>query len=102
MGSMYEAQCPCGYASDTLFEGCGMAGPDTCRNLARCHHCQEIVSIGSSSARPRCPKCRRKVQVITIEPTALVDSQSVPGPVKLECPRCGNSTLVLAELGCWD
>ena len=24
MGAMFEAQCTCGYASETLFEGCGM------------------------------------------------------------------------------
>jgi hypothetical protein len=36
MGAMFEAQCICGYASETLLEGCGMAGPDSCRDLARC------------------------------------------------------------------
>jgi hypothetical protein len=39
MGRVIKAKCPCGYVSGNLFEGCGMAGPETCRNLARCDRC---------------------------------------------------------------
>ena len=79
-----------------------MAGHDTCRDLARCGHCREIVSIRSSNLRHRCPQCRRKVQVITIEHETLLDSKPPAGPVNLERPLCGNSTVVLAEVGNWD
>jgi hypothetical protein len=102
MGAMFEAQCPCGYASETLFEGCGMAGPDTCRDLARCGHCREIVSIRSSSVRRRWPACRRAVQLLTIEHQTIFDTQPTTGLVDLECPRCGQPTMVLAEVGLWD
>ena len=104
MGSMFEAQCPCGYASDTLLEGCGMAGPDTYRDLARCEHCREIVlrSIRSSSARRRCPKCRRVAQIITIEQQPLFDAKPIAGHMNLERPRCGNWTMAVTQGGHWD
>ena len=102
MGAMFEAQCTCGYASETLFEGCGMAGHDTCRDLARCGHCREIVSIRSSNARRRCPTCRRVVQVLTIEHQTIVEEKPTTGLLNLECPRCGNSTMMLTEVGVWD
>jgi phage FluMu protein Com len=79
-----------------------MAGPDTCCDLARCDHCQEIVSIRSSSVRPPCPKCRRQVQVITIELSTRIDPEPIAGPLNLECPRCRSSTMVLTEVGLWD
>ena len=98
MGSVIKAKCPCGYVSGDLFEGCGMAGPETCRNLARCDHCQEIVLIRSSSVRPRCPKCRHKVQVITIDNQRTFDSK----PEKFECPQCRKTSMRLKEVGLWD
>jgi hypothetical protein len=102
MGAMFEAQCDCGYASATLFEGCGMAGPDSCRDLARCGHCREIVSIRSSSARRRCPACRRVVHVLTIDRSTIFETGPTTGLENLECPRCGKPTMVLAEVGLWD
>lgn len=102
MGTMFEAQCTCGYVSETLLEGCGMAGPDSCRDLARCGHCRDIVSIRASSARRRCPACRRVVHVLTIEHQTLFEAEPTTALVNLECPRCGKPTMVLAEVGLWD
>ena len=98
MGSIFTAQCSCGYESGNLIEGCGMAGPDTCCSLASCNNCQEIVSIRSSSVRPRCPTCRRKVQVIAIDDQSISASK----PAALECPQCGKSTMTLTMAGLWD
>ena len=102
MGTIFEAQCTCGYASETLLKGCGMAGHDSCRELGRCEHCREIVSVRSSNVRRRCPKCRRVVQVITMEQQKISELEPTRASANLECPRCGKSTMVLAEVGLWD
>lgn len=100
MGTMYIAVCPCGYESGELFEGCGMAGPDSCRDLARCEYCHMIVSIRSSSARHRCPKCSRKVHLLDLdEERADNADSSLPD---FECPKCGNFTMKLHMAGLWD
>jgi DNA-directed RNA polymerase subunit RPC12/RpoP len=101
MGSIFEAHCLCGYGSGELLEGCGMAGPQSCRDLARCDHCKEIVSIRANSGRPRCPQCRHKVSVLHLG-EAGAGGSSAEGPMALECPRCHRSTMRLAEAGLWD
>src|SRR5688572_18725933 len=102
MGSIFEAQCLCGYISGELLEGCGMAGPQSCRDLARCDHCKEIVSIRANSERPRCPKCRRKVFVLDLEQSNEGKPSTCGGTSGLECPRCHRSTMHLEESGIWD
>jgi len=102
MGNIFEAECSCGYVSDSLFEGCGMAGPQSCRDLARCDHCKKIVSIRADSERPRCPECRRKVFVLDVERGNIGEPSTGGAPKGLECPRCHRSTMHLVEAGLWD
>lgn len=96
MGTMFEARCPCGYTSDSLLEGCGISGPDGCRDLARCESCREIVSIRSSALARGCPSCRSEVEVIAIE------EESPAEPARSSCPRCAQETLALISVGEWD
>jgi len=96
MGAILKAHCSCGYESGDLIEGCGF-DPASCRDLARCGHCQEIVTVPSFSVRKRCPKCRRKVDVIAIK-----EEGESSKPIMIECPRCKKSTLALDEVGMWD
>ncbi len=102
MGTMIQATCTCGYTSDVLLEGCGMAGPHTCRELGRCDYCREVVSIIAGSVRPRCPKCRRKVVVLTSAEGAGdgLPNQWPSPPVG--CPRCHHATMRLEMAGLWD
>ena len=115
MGIISKGHCPCGYESEFLYEGCGMMGPATSRSLVYCDHCQEIHSILSSSARPRCPKCRRKVRSAEsteqTQPTgeaplgkgwSLLWQQPAGEPTPIQCPRCKNTTMLLARCGFWD
>lgn len=102
MGSMIQATCTCGYQSEVLLEGGGMAGPQTSRDLARCVHCREIVSIRAGGTRPRCPTCRRHVVVM---PPSQGDEDAYGNErpaVPAECPRCHQPRLVLDEVGVWD
>ena len=100
MGTMYIATCPCGYKSGELLEGCGMAGVDSCHDLARCDNCHTIFSIRSSSVRHRCPRCSRKVQIISIDEEMINNAHS--SPLTFHCPQCGNFTMKLHEVGLWD
>jgi hypothetical protein len=97
MGTIYKADCPCGYESSELFEGCGRAGIDSCYELASCEHCHIIVSIRSSSIRHRCPKCSRKVQALNIDGEEN-DGDNL-NSIILSCPLCGNLTMKLHGIG---
>lgn len=102
MGTMIQATCICGYTSDLLLEGCGMAGPETCSDLARCDHCREVVSVYVDSVRKRCRTCRRKVVVLSsAEWTADTVPKTWPA-TGVECPRCHQPTMQLEMAGLWD
>ena len=94
MGTIYRAECSCGYSSAALFEGCGMLGADSCRDLATCAHCGIMVTTPSESKRPRCPECRRKLERILLDED--MDKE------KLDCPHCGEKALRLVFEGMWD
>lgn len=96
MGTMYQAECPCGYVSAELFVGYGWAGDAYGRELARCAHCQIIVTTPSTSKRPRCPECRRKLEIITLDKERSDDS------IILDCPKCGDPGMALHHVGMWD
>ena len=102
MGYLLEAHCGCGYAASDLVEGCGMSGPESCRNVARCDHCQEFVSIRSSNGRRRCPNCRRKVHVVTVERAKNFNPQAASEFERVQCPRCGKVTTELTMSALWD
>ncbi len=89
MGTIYQVECPCGYMTAELFAGCGMMGKDTCQDLARCNHCKIIVTTPAASKRPRCPECRRKLEIIECDEDMLA------------CPKCGQPG-VLHHVGMWD
>jgi hypothetical protein len=96
MGVMYQTACSCGYLSSELFVGLGMLGSDSRRDLARCEHCQIIVTTPSASDRHRCPECRRKLEIIAL------DEEKMGGSIMLDCPQCGSPDMVLHHVGMWD
>ena len=100
MGVMYAADCPCGYESGDLFVGLGMTGYDAARELARCDHCHNMVTVRALSKRKRCPKCSRKVQIIHVDED-IATAEDL-GFRTLECPLCRNDTMKLYEVGLWD
>jgi phage FluMu protein Com len=99
MGEMLQFGCPCGYESGELFLGSGMlAAPE--RVAAHCRHCRSIVAVVTGQ-RLRCPKCRRKPEVL--EP-ALTDDfrDGNVAPRTTRCPRCAKATLSVSSVGMWD
>ena len=100
MGTILRAECPCGFTSDPLFEGCGFAGPESCRDVAHCPRCKTFVSIRAGAQRRRCPRCRRVVAVVSFDET--VGSEAVLRTPPVDCPACGRQTMRLTEVGLWD
>ena len=99
MGEILSLTCSCGYEADDLFVGCGMAGPDWCRDLAACSNCREIVTIRSTRGRS-CPRCRRAVVVIQVP--VLAGNHRGATPLEAPCPRCSRPTMQVTETGLWD
>lgn len=100
MGDMVLATCTCGYASEVLLDGCGwnVGGG---RELARCEHCHDVVSVPSRATRKRCPRCRRKVDLLPADERDDSERGNAPR-VGLECPLCHQSTMRLEMAGLWD
>ena len=86
MGTIVQATCSCGYSSEDLFIGHGIA-PGPSRALAMCRHCREMLAV-REGLRRQCPRCRKR-----IEPLGIEDVDDVVAG--LECPRCGRPTLAI-------
>ena len=101
MGDILNLTCSCGYEAEDLHVGCGLAGPDWARSLAVCSHCCEVVTIRPSRRRT-CPACRRAV--VMVEVPAMAGGGGDDGSVLLEtpCPRCGEESMRVTEVGVWD
>ena len=100
MGDILNLTCSCGYEAEELFVGCGMAGPDWCRDLAVCSHCREVVTIRTTTKRRSCPACRRAVVVVEVPALATGGGDSVL--LDTPCPRCGEEAMRVTEVGIWD
>lgn len=86
MGTIVQATCLCGYCSEDLFIGRGIA-PGPSRALALCRHCREMFTV-REGLRRHCPRCRKRLEPLGIEDVdALIAG--------LECPRCGRPTLAI-------
>jgi hypothetical protein len=100
MGTIYQAECPCGYKSDNLLEGFGMSGIEFGHKLALCKHCQEIVSINTTGPKKLCPKCRGKVKVINLAEEKR--KAKFPDPIPFDCPKCKRKAMEFRIILFWD
>lgn len=121
MGSSLIASCPCGYSSEELAVGGGMADFQTyCGAPALCETCRAVVVVNYLDDQPVCPTCtepvtfydapalRRSPRRVSSK-TPLVFSWKVKkGTFKLpdteyRCPRCGGVKMRFSDAGlCWD
>jgi ribosomal protein L37AE/L43A len=98
VGEIVQFRCACGYESEELYLGSGgIEGPEGV--AAHCQHCRAIVAVVTGE-RLRCPKCRRKLDVLEIPRTG--QSLDAAAPPKYGCPRCANATLQGTAHGVWD
>ena len=121
MGSMLEAECPCGYVKSEICFGIGMLGIGLGPGI--CHKCREIVSVethqigmppnvSSEQKRLRCSKCGRKPQMLELimqpipetedEESSFSHQDSLDSEAVYLCPKCDQKTLKLYEVGFWD
>ncbi len=117
MGSIVEAQCPCGFTSEAFFLGSGMDGASTrCAMPALCPRCRRIGAHNIGSKRPRCGVCRGPVRGYAIEGNPARDPDAA-APVfdwnadgrtfvlpdaGYRCPECDQLTMRFFACGCWD
>lgn len=97
MGSIYTAQCPCGFEQPDLMEGCGFSGLDTSYEIQSCKHCEIIYSkqYGEDKilyGKEFCKKCHRD----------LTRFEKIDEEEKYVCPRCGGHSLKFFQCGVWD
>lgn len=90
MGSIYRATCPCGYDAGGVHVGVGFSA--VLHSAAICRTCERVFSIRVDRVRLRCPRCRRKPEVIDVEESSA----------SARCPKCGQETLRFEFEGLWD
>ncbi len=99
LGTVYSAQCECGYQEDDLTDGCGMRMQSYV--VVICRKCHRLSSkylgyIGLADANAvsnkRCGHCRR----------GGIERYEVLETGKGECPQCGNHSLKFSVGIVWD
>ena len=111
MGSMLEAECPCGYVKSEILSGVGMLGIG--HEPGICHKCREIVSVtthqigmppyfSSEQKRLCCRKCGRKPHMLELimqpspetedEEFSFSDQGNLDPEAVYICPKCDQKT----------
>lgn len=99
MGTFYRATCACGHETDMVLEGSGFSGVPVAPAI--CRHCRDVISVRVGAKRLRCPRCRRKPELLDLGDDD--DGQeSLVRDRPHSCPACGKKTLRLMPQGTWD
>jgi len=98
MGTLYQADCPCGFKQIDLLQGYGINQRDISYELYQCENCHMLVNyelsqqIDSLFKPVRCPECKEALIHLSGE------ADQHPHP----CPECKQNTLILSVVGLWD
>ncbi len=98
MGTIYQANCPCGFKQIDLLQGYGVNQRDINYELYQCEDCHSLTSIElnqqvDSLFKPiRCPNCKSTMQRLTGEPEEHPQT----------CPECKETTLQFIITKLWD
>ncbi|MDH5445484.1 MAG: hypothetical protein OEY52_07990 [Gammaproteobacteria bacterium] len=98
MGTIYQANCPCGFKQIDLIQGYGLNQVEIHYELYQCEHCHSLTSIEltqqvDSLFKPiRCPECKSTM-------SRLMDR---PEDHPLICPECQNPSLIFTINKLWD
>ena len=99
MGLILSANCACGINGEVQ-AGSGELEGSACIP-AYCKSCQRLVTVSTSSRRPRCKHCRSSVKLIQVfDPNQPGVEEEPQAPI--QCPRCGKQTLRFELTGLWD
>lgn len=89
MGTMYQANCECGYSLSNLLSGCGMAGVSF--DLLYCENCSNVFSRKTTIESRKCRACRS-------DNLKIIDTDFII----LKCPICSEKKLEVGVAGMWD
>lgn len=98
MGTIYQANCPCGFKQIDLLQGYGISQRDISYALYQCEHCHMLVNyefnqqVDSLFKPIHCPEC--KASLIRLNSEA--DQHQYP------CPECKEHSLTLSIIELWD
>jgi ribosomal protein L37AE/L43A len=108
MGSLFSAECECGYTARSLHTGVGMlSGSGMELGPCLCRECREVVTANIHDDDPQCPRCRSRdmrfyFQTPTRRNDAAVFRDVEQTDRKFECPACGQQSLLFTRTGLWD
>lgn len=98
MGTIYQANCPCGFKQIDLLQGYGISQREVGYELYQCEQCHMLSSYemnqqADSLFKPvRCPDCHAPMHRLSGE---LARRQVC-------CPECGEASLQLTITTLWD
>jgi phage FluMu protein Com len=112
MGNIIQAVCPCGLASEKIFQGIGFRYFENGIRVepAYCDRCGIVVGRDMSKSYSKCPQCRKKVKFYKedVEESSDEKESDLAMDDYLQerecwhCPRCKRDTLRFESLGMWD
>ena len=120
MGSIFTAECRCGFSVDHLSVGMGYdMKPE--RIPVACQACHPVWVEGVNKKKHTCRKCRRTAYLLhssgnvapafEARPTRQYPWDScreptggdlAPEQYSYRCPKCGQLEMKLVECGLWD
>ena len=122
MGSMFVAQCSCGFESDELLLGGGMMNfTEVCEIAFYCDNCEIVGTINfltkeGKKGYYRCTKCKKRVKYYgEIEENTFKYQEEYLFDWRINndkryflqdklhyCPKCKKVNLKFYSTGCWD
>ena len=121
MGTVFIAECECGFKSEDLYLGEGMNSRHDCRVPAICLNCSSLMVINYYDKNFRCPECMDKGRVVLYNDLQVQaqDELKIKRPtvfswntdddkgfrlydIHYQCPRCGKMKMKFINAGFWD
>lgn len=121
MGTIFRAECPCGFKSRNLFVGCGIMDTGRYAVPVACPQCHLVWVVDRKSGKRTCRKCTAALYYLhedgSFTPADVLARLKVRFPWGLDqaeeevdelpkvrycCPQCGKLEMNLVHTGCWD
>lgn len=119
MGSVYIAECKCGFKSEDLCLGVGMRSSNNIQAPAICINCNKLVVLNYADEKPVCPECKGDVIFYNDIKMHAAEDLKKKRPVFFQwsiddnisfkfvdmhykCPLCGKMKMKFERVGFWD
>ena len=105
MGQLLKAHCTCGFTSENLMAGPGLATLETSKayRLVYCDHCENVQSTTSNDNNPQCETCGHTLSFYEgpVQRRSLFPSFDYTKG-RHHCPGCKTHHLRFIVTGLWD